>query len=50
MKYKHFCYVDPQEPNITRGGLFIIQRKQQSVRQAEFLIYLPFREANSFCS
>ena len=28
MKYKHFCHVDPQEPNITLVGLFIIQRVQ----------------------
>ena len=28
MKYKHFCHVDPQEPNITLVGLFIIQREQ----------------------
>ena len=26
MKYTHFCHVDPQEPNITLVGLFIIQR------------------------
>ena len=25
MEYKHFCHVDPQEPNITLVGLFIIQ-------------------------
>ena len=28
MKYKHFCHVDAQEPNITLVGLFIIQRVQ----------------------
>ena len=28
MKYKYFCHVDPQEPNITFVGLFIIQREQ----------------------
>ena len=28
MKYKHFCHVDPQGPNITLVGLFIIQRVQ----------------------
>ena len=30
MKYKHFCHVDPQEPNITLARLFITQRVQGS--------------------
>ena len=28
MKYKPFCHFDPQEPNITLVGLFVIQRVQ----------------------
>ena len=36
MKYKHFCHVDPQEPNITLVGLFIIQ--QQSLLAFPFNI------------
>ena len=28
MKYKHFCHVDPQKPNITLVGLCITQRVQ----------------------